>query len=443
LNGVFVSDGYGYVVDLRGDTRDVYHLSLDTCVSDAEGSAEIQHILGSDTVVEMADGEKFAFGSAFEPHKIMFHRIVALPAPCVAPAPDTQQGNFDAFAAAFSAHYAFHDLYGVNWGQQVTAARAKLMHTSSDEELFALFAEMVAPLEDGHLSLEAEINGQDFSVAPDTTALSRGATRFAAENNVSEEEVFLSVLDDYWNKGVADRILGGEGVETAGGKLQYGVIDGTIGYLNVLMLTGYTSEALIPDSDALDDAAEHRRINAILDEIMIAFAKAEVSAVIIDASINFGGHDFMGREIAARFADRQRLAYTKSAFDAAGAPETPVYVTPSDRASFDGPVYLMTTDSTVSAGEIMTMALRALPHVTHVGQSTNGSLSDVLDKTLPNGWALTLSNEVYRDHTGIKWEGRGIAPDISLDIFDETTLVAGHPAAVATLVAQIHANLAN
>ncbi len=441
LNGVFVSDGYGYVVDLRGDTRDIYHLSIDTCVFDEDTSAVIQQLLGPDDVIEAADGQSFAYGSAYEPHKITFHRIAALPAACVTPLPDTPQGNFDAFAATFTAHYAFLDLHGVNWPQQVASARSKLTSSTTDEDLFALFDEMMAPLEDSHLSLDAEINGREFSVAPVTTALSRGAIRLAAENGTSKQKVVLSALDDYWNQGVAETILQGQGHETAGGKLQYGLIDGTIGYINVLMLMGYTSDGFSSDASELDDAAEYQLINAILDEIMISFDEANVSAVIVDASLNFGGSDYMGREIAARFADKQRLAYTKSAFDAAGAPETSVYVVPTDRPSFDGPVYLMTTDSTVSAGEIMAMALRALPNVTHVGQPTNGSHSDVLNKALPNGWPLTLSNEIYRDHTGIAWEGRGIPPEIPLDIFNETTLVDDHPAAVAALVTHIQSDL--
>lgn len=410
LDGVFVSDGYGYVVDLRGDTPAVYHLAADICVFDAGTSREIQHILEPDTAVPAADGQGFAFGSAYEPHKTLFHKVAALPAACAAPAVDTARGNFDAFAAIFADHYAFHDVYGVNWDQQMGAARAKLTNATTDQELLDLFAQMVAPLNDGHLSIDAKINGQDSSVGPVTTTLSRGAAQRAAANGVAKRQVVLSELDRYWNDGVAETVLRGQGQETAGGKLQYGIIDDTIGYINVLMLMGYTSNAFLPDSNTLDDAAEFERINTILDQIMTAFAQADVSAVIIDASINFGGSDFMGREIEARFADRQRLAYTKAAFDAAGAPETAVFITPSDRPSFDGPVYLMTTDSTVSAGEIMTLALRALPNVTHVGQPTNGSFSDVLNKTLPNGWAVSLSNEIYRDPAGTIWEGRGSDP---------------------------------
>jgi carboxyl-terminal processing protease len=73
----------------------------------------------------------------------------------------------------------------------------------------------------------------------------------------------------------------------------------------------------------------------------------------------------------------------------------------------------------VSAAEIFTMAMRALPNVTHVGQTTRGSLSDQLTKRLPNGWRLTLSNEVYLDATGAAWEGIGIPPEVPIQVFPE------------------------
>ncbi|MCB1590330.1 MAG: hypothetical protein KDI56_15575, partial [Xanthomonadales bacterium] len=82
------------------------------------------------------------------------------------------------------------------------------------------------------------------------------------------------------------------------------------------------------------------------------------------------------------------------------------------------PVYLLTSDITVSGGEILTLALRALPQVIHVGAATRGALSDILEKPLGEGWVLTLSNEVYRDTQGQLWEGRGIEPQRPLPVFE-------------------------
>jgi len=441
LDGVFVSDGYGYVTDLRSDQMKVYHLSGESCVLDVNTSEYIETLITADTVTLSADGNSFDFGSEFEPHKRTLTRVDQLPAPCLNPTPDTPQGNFDAFVAAFSAHYAFFDLYGVNWNEVVAQAQTKVTPDMTDEALFYLFADMIAPLSDGHLSLQAEINDEDFDTSPDTTILSRGMEKRQKEIGAADGEVSYAVLEGFLG-GIADDILNGDGDEYAHGKIQAGIIDGNVGYMSVLMLMEFTGSQLMPTMDAGSDADDYRALNNILDDILTKFVQEDVSAVIIDATINFGGSDYLGRAIAARFAENEQLAYSKRAYDAQGTTATDIYVTPSDRASFYGPVYLMTTDSTGSAGEIMTMSLRALPNVTHMGQSTNGGLSDILSKVLPNGWNLSLSNEIYLDHEGVAWEGLGIAPDVALQISSEADLLDGHQAAVATVLDRIKSDLA-
>ncbi|WP_208354515.1 S41 family peptidase [Pseudaestuariivita rosea] len=434
---VWISDGYGYVIDLRPGQQRLYHVAGKSCVLDQAASAELDSILTSDSVQVGVSGSSFTYGIKYEPHRTTYISQDALPAACAAPLQNTVEGNFQAFADIFAANYAFFDLYGVNWDARVRAARQRLSADMTDEALFALFARMIAPLQDGHLELNAEIDGAEYSAAPKTTPLGRGVSKLAETLGVDEDEVFVAQLENYWVDGIGERILQDQGATAAGGKIQYGVIDGNIGYLAVLMLTGLTEDELLSTPDDFDADREYAAINQIMDDVMTAFADANVQAVIVDASINFGGNDFLGREIAARFADERRLVLTKRAADAQGAQATPVYVQPSDRPSFYGPVYLMTTESTVSAGEIMTLAFRAQPNVTHVGQPTQGALSDVLYKTLPNGWEIGMSNEVYRDQNGILWEGRGIPPELPINIFSETNLVSRHPAAVRGLVAHI------
>jgi carboxyl-terminal processing protease len=98
----------------------------------------------------------------------------------------------------------------------------------------------------------------------------------------------------------------------------------------------------------------------------------------------------------------------------------------------------MTSNVTVSAAEILTLAMRALPNVTHVGETTRGSLSDMLAKRLPNGWSVTLSNEVYLDAHGKGWEGAGIAPSLAIPVFiGDDDPAASHARALRALVARI------
>jgi carboxyl-terminal processing protease len=143
---------------------------------------------------------------------------------------------------------------------------------------------------------------------------------------------------------------------------------------------------------------------------------ADARAIIVDVSLNDGGHDMIARRIAGHFAAERTIAYYKYPGDAGTVERQPIHVEPLGDAPFKGPVFLITGQLTVSAAEIFVLAMRALPNVTQIGGTTDGSLSDILTKPLPNGWSLTLSNEVYLDADGVGWEGRGIPPDIEAEV---------------------------
>ncbi len=85
----------------------------------------------------------------------------------------------------------------------------------------------------------------------------------------------------------------------------------------------------------------------------------------------------------------------------------------------------------------MALSLRALPQVTHVGEPTRGALSDALEKRLPNGWVVQLSNETYLDAEGRHWEGRGIMPDRAITVFAQEAPVESHARVVAALAASM------
>jgi C-terminal processing protease CtpA/Prc len=58
--------------------------------------------------------------------------------------------------------------------------------------------------------------------------------------------------------------------------------------------------------------------------------------------------------------------------------------------------------------------MKELPHVTIVGDHTNGIFSYTLDKRLPNGWRHCLSYQVYLSADMICYEGKGVPADIEL-----------------------------
>ena len=156
--------------------------------------------------------------------------------------------------------------------------------------------------------------------------------------------------------------------QVANGRLFWGQVDG-IGYLNVVTMGAFDADAAPDDVTALEAAR---------DEALGAFQGAR--AVIVDVSNNRGGYDSVSLRLAGRFASERRLAYTKVGFGARDVAPQAFHVEPSPRVRYLGPVYLLTSDVTVSAGEVFTLALRALPNVRHVGTTCLLYTSDAADE---------------------------------------------------------------
>jgi len=174
-------------------------------------------------------------------------------------------------------------------------------------------------------------------------------------------------------------------------------------------------------------------LDSALDEI---FSDPGLHGLVIDVRCCRGGQDGYGLVIASRLATQKYLAYTKFArADPVDrnrwTPGDPSIVEPSSRPGFHGPVVMLTGLLTISAGEIFTQALMGrTPHVTRIGENTQGVFSDVLGRKLPNGWEFGLPNEVYRTK-GKTFDVTGIPPDINIPVFTDADVAAGTDPAMA------------
>jgi carboxyl-terminal processing protease len=81
---------------------------------------------------------------------------------------------------------------------------------------------------------------------------------------------------------------------------------------------------------------------------------------------------------------------------------------------FTGPIVLLICDSVFSGGEAFALAIKQLPHVTIIGDHTNGIFSYQLEKKLPNGREYCLSYQVYLSADMVCYEGKGVPADIEL-----------------------------
>ncbi len=431
LNGVWRSLGYGEIVAIDDGAFELFNATPDLCIPFGEDDSTFLESM--DRFSLTPDGGSLTVYASAEPYPYHLERVAAVPDECLSPPPNTPAATFDAFVSFMRAHYAFFELYGVDWDQEVAAARAQLQPHMSEAELFTLFTSMLRNIKDGHLSLAAELDG-----ARQVFEANDGATQIAIEQgeaarSLGARAALRTWRRAYWEEDIAQTILGDAGVMAANDFIQYGIIGGDVGYIAFYTVGGFASRQFD------DPTGDLIVLDAVLEDALARFEAAGVRGVILDLSVNLGGYDFISRAIAGRFTSADALAYSKSPADADTPYSHEAFVHPAEGRRFTGRVYVLTSDVTVSGGETLTLSLRGLPNITHAGATTRGALSDVLAKTLPNGWVVTMSNEIYRDHEGVAWEGIGIAPQLPLEVFAADGDRAPHIAAVQLLADRLRA----
>jgi carboxyl-terminal processing protease len=425
LNGVWRSRGYGWLWVVQDGRLRTYDESGTFCIQ----SGDIREISNLAKNFQISDDGRTLRVILDDPtYEFAFDTIERLPATCTRKPDASPIAVFDALEKIFTAHYAFFPERKVDWPAAVRAAKAKVAAGTSDNELLEIIGHLLSLLDDDHVSLQARLNGKKVVLNTGEGTVLKGVADQARREGVEFNDMVERWKKRVWTKDSENELLGDSARIAANGNIKYGLIDGDIGFLSILSMDDFAN-----DDD--DDAAA---LGEALDDALALFKRA--SAVIVDVSINDGGQDRLARQIAARFTEKRTLAYSKYAGDHPGARPQAIYVDPSDQPRYTGPVYLMTSNVTVSAAEIFTMAMRALPNVTHVGQTTRGSLSDVLMKRLPNGWTVTLSNEVYLDAAGKAWEGLGIPPQIPIQVFAQSEPAAAPLRAIRILVDCIRAH---
>ncbi len=331
----------------------------------------------------------------------------------------TPAERFAVFVETMREHFAFFELWGVDWEQRVANHASQVDSNTTDAELFEIYAKMLAGIDDAHLGLSAVIDGETRSLE-----FGKGPTKNRLKALFQQQDAFAD-LNSYFNswyqaylQGIEHQILSGRGQTDAGGRLRWGWLEKQVGYLHLTGLGGYGADPLVEDLAILEDA---------LDKAVETLSGAR--ALILDLTYNQGGVDLFGQAVAGRFADQQRLAFSRRPLTKADA-EYRSYVAPSPRVHYTGPVYVVTSDITMSSAETLVLYLRVLPHVTLCGQRTRGAFSDVLDKPLPHGTMLALSNEVYEAADGECYERRGIPPEIPLTVFEPDDPWTGHVSAI-------------
>ncbi|MFZ1103253.1 MAG: S41 family peptidase [Hyphomicrobiaceae bacterium] len=296
--------------------------------------------------------------------------------------------SFEELWWTFHNRYPFFELRRVDWKKQYEIFRPRVTSTTSDAELFDLLCQMLAPLNDGHVELEGRVDGRRrFFTAEEKPKFYR---------EFSDEEIKALFK-------TTERTLIANGFSPLAGTdawmLRY-CRSGQVGYMRILEL----------------EDVKKPQLAAALDKIAGDFR--QLAGFIIDIRDCPGGEDSIAIAIINRFCDRKRVAFHRKTKTGPGEDEytslSTRHIEPQGDVQFTGPVVLLACDTVFSGGESFALAIKQLPHVTIVGDHTNGIFSYTLDKKLPNGWKYCLSYQVYYSPDMVCYEGKGVPPDIEL-----------------------------
>lgn len=293
------------------------------------------------------------------------------PEPLVVTGPDlSYTEQFDALWSRFDELYPSFAYKHVDWSAQRALYRYRAQHARSQGEFIAVAREMLAPLRDLHAYF-IDPRGQAVPTYQPAHVTNFDLPRW---QHAVRDVGYVQRADD-----VGEANIGG------------------FGYLFISRWTG------AGDIATLDLALSRQR---------------DMPGLIIDVRTNVGGSDAAALALVSRFTPR---VITGSYVQVRNGPlatdlEAPTARTIAPRGSFQylRPVVIITGRGGFSATESFVAAMRTLPNVTVIGDTTGGASGNPATFALGNGWSYTVPQwfEMGPDRQPIEW--RGVPPHIVL-----------------------------
>jgi len=407
LRGVWRSRGYGHLLHIHNNGYTLYEETAVSCLPVFEGTLDELAAYYVDLHVS-PQGQAFSARRAAGVSRVSFRRSTELPA--VTDPDDARYDpvrNFDIFWHTFAEHYALFDLKAIDWHAVYEEHRSAVDEDTRPRQLFDVFTDMLQPLGDGHVQLHTTCGHFDAGAA--VPLHDRLAAELDFADDTRDVPSYLAELREWMRDMIREDYLQSSH-RAASRRLEWGAIDETTGYLAIRAMAGLCGKVGKPRDDmkAVDEA-----MGRVMDEL------GAMDTLIVDVRGNGGGYDAVALRLAGYLTDRKRLAFTKSARRGESfTGQQPIHVHPAGMR-YAGRIILLTSGLTASAAEIFVLALLQHPRVTRLGEPTHGILSDAMERHLPNGWFMTLSNEIYRAADGELYEDRGIPPHIESPFLDQ------------------------
>jgi len=279
------------------------------------------------------------------------------------------KANLDYLWKECDKKYSYFDLKNIDWDEVHDRYSAKIFDNMSQDSLFRVMGDMLIELKDDHTNLISNTNISFF-----------GVNRTGPDNFD-----WRIVQDNYLPKNYY-----------VSGPFSHDFIkDKEIGYVRFPAFTGTTDKI---------------NLNFILERYK------DTKGLILDLRENGGGAVSDVFNLLGRFAEERTLLNYSRIRNGIGRNDfstaKPVYVDPSSEIRYTGKVMMLIDRGSYSASSFTSLATKALPNITLVGDTTGGGLGLPNGGQLPNGWtyrfsvtqALTLDKDESYEN--------GVPPDI-------------------------------
>ncbi|KZN58492.1 serine hydrolase [Pseudoalteromonas luteoviolacea] len=419
--GIWQKPAYGEALNITMNRVIRYEYNRYGCLQTSE-QAHLEKTAQLDSIA-LSQARRLRMEKKGQVYPNYYEQLDALPSQCNHPL--TISGSsppsviFDYFWHTFNDYYAFFSLRDVDWQAQYDLYRPQITHAMSDDELFDVLAEMVAPLQDMHVTISS--SQQEFFTSKPTPildAIQADADQLRSQGKAND---LPSLFAQYQRKlqtisqhYIAPETLSTQPQQSDNATVMWGKTSSNVGILVLNNMDDYATHSTADEQQHLK--AAHEMMTRVITDLK------DTEAMIIDIRHNIGGDDAISLAIASYFADRDVLAFNKQAINQAGRGIPMRQKLTANPLAYTKPIYLLTSQLTVSAAEVFTMAMDQFKQVTKVGEETAGALSGALRFTLPNGWKISLSNEVYRNAQGDAFEHVGFIPDHQVPAFSRHDL---------------------
>lgn len=276
--------------------------------------------------------------------------------------------NFDYLWNEVDKKYSYFTLKNIDWNAVKNKYRPLLNNNSTDEELFDVMAKMFNELKDDHSNLSSPFNFSRYNIS------------LRSKENFRQRTIEEFYIPDIW-------------ISSA---FAHGFLDNNkIGYMR------YASFM----SDVTDTE---------LDFILNRFKNTK--GIILDLRQNGGGNVFNIPKILGRFVETKTLigkTITRNGpnYNDFANPES-FYITPYSGNKYLKPVIVLIDRGSYSATTFFSLATKALPNITLVGDTTGGGGGLPNGGQLPNGWTYRFSVSQLLDLNGNNYAEVGVPPDI-------------------------------